>query len=593
MKSRTLALIHSGALICAVLTAGCSETQFPTTPAPVANVAPVVNLSGANYQGSITLANGTATSFNMTLIARGLGVTTRQVTAAQAPGTVEITGSFETGSGLSGSVRGMLEGTLENGRFQGNLDLPDCTRGYAGPMTDSGFAWTPSGDPVPGCPLTFVIQIPRPLGPGCTYAASPSRSSFSGNGGTATVNIGAGDRCAWAAESLVPWISIADPATGTGAGTITFTVGSNSGSGRQGTMRVAGHTIGISQGPECKYSVVPSTTSVRGSGGTGSINVTAPEGCEWTASSSVDWLTLSASSGAGNGVLTFTAKPNSGPARQGTLQVAGQSVTITQEPGCSFSVTPANVSVPAAGGSGTIAITGPAGCGWAAQSGEPWVTLSPATGSGNGTVTFTAQRNTGPQRQATLQVAGRSVIVTQAGECVYSISPPNAAFTPTGGPGNVAVTAGSDCNWTATSNANEPWLQVTSGASGQGNGTVSYGVQANAGAERIGTLLIAGQTFTVTQAAAACVFLIKPQNATSGEAGGPGSVAVATRSDCNWTATSMASWIRVTAGASGQGNGTVSYAVDANPSFPSGRTGTILIGDQLFTVTQDRCLSCG
>jgi hypothetical protein len=42
---------------------------------------------------------------------------------------------------------------------------------------------------------------------------------------------------------------------------------------------------------------------------------------------------------------------------------------------------------------------------------------------------------------------------------------------------------------------------VTAGASGTGNGTVSFTVAANTGAARSGTLTIGGQTFTVTQAA--------------------------------------------------------------------------------------------
>ena len=187
----------------------------------------------------------------------------------------------------------MLEGTLENGMFQGNLDLPDCTRGYAGPITDSGFAWTPAGNPVPGCPLTFAIEIPRPLGPGCTYAASPSRSSFAGNGGTATVDIVAGDRCVWAAESLVSWISIENPVTGTGAGKITFRVAANPESARQGRWLAGRHR---SSKESRQLLVAPSTTSVAEAANR-KITVTTQEACEWTASSGVDWLTLSASSG--------------------------------------------------------------------------------------------------------------------------------------------------------------------------------------------------------------------------------------------------------------------------------------------------------
>ena len=40
---------------------------------------------------------------------------------------------------------------------------------------------------------------------------------------------------------------------------------------------------------------------------------------------------------------------------------------------------------------------------------------------------------------------------------------------------------------------------ITSGASGSGNGTVAFTVAANPGASRNGTIVVAGQTFTITQ----------------------------------------------------------------------------------------------
>jgi uncharacterized protein (TIGR03437 family) len=81
--------------------------------------------------------------------------------------------------------------------------------------------------------------------------------------------------------------------------------------------------------------------------------------------------------------------------------------------------------------------------------------------------------------------------------CSYSINPTGQSFVAAGGTGSVAVMAGSGCGWTATSNA--AWISVTSGASGNGNGTVNYSVAVNSGAARSGTITIAGQTFTVTQ----------------------------------------------------------------------------------------------
>ncbi len=82
--------------------------------------------------------------------------------------------------------------------------------------------------------------------------------------------------------------------------------------------------------------------------------------------------------------------------------------------------------------------------------------------------------------------------------CIYSISPASQSFGSTGGTGNVTVSAAAGCSWTAVSN-NTAWLHITGGWSGNGNGALSYSVDANTGAGRTGILTVAGQIFTVTQ----------------------------------------------------------------------------------------------
>ena len=63
------------------------------------------------------------------------------------------------------------------------------------------------------------------------------------------------------------------------------------------------------------------------------------------------------------------------------------------------------------------------------------------------------------------------------------------------------VTVPDGACWTAVSNA--PWITLTSSGSGTGNSQITYSVAANpATTPRVGTLTIAGQTFTVTQAGA-------------------------------------------------------------------------------------------
>jgi hypothetical protein len=170
----------------------------------------------------------------------------------------------------------------------------------------------------------------------------------------------------------------------------------------------------------------------------------------------------------------------------------------------------------------------------------------------------------------------------QVGACEATIAPVSQALSAAGGTGSVAVTAPTGCAWTASSNAS--WITVTAGSSG--NGTVNYSVAANtATASRTGTLTIAGQTFTVTQAGVTCTYTISPASQSFTASAGTGSVAVTALAGCAWTARSNASWITVTAGSSGSGNGIVNYSVAANTATAS-RTGALTIASQAFTVTQ-------
>jgi hypothetical protein len=95
--------------------------------------------------------------------------------------------------------------------------------------------------------------------------------------------------------------------------------------------------------------------------------------------------------------------------------------------------------------------------------------------------------------------AAKSVTATfTAPVCKFSISPTSSAFTKTGGNGSVNSTASSGgCAWTAKSNVT--WVTLT-GSNFTGTAAVKYAVaRNNTGANRSGTLTIAGVTFTITQ----------------------------------------------------------------------------------------------
>jgi Tol biopolymer transport system component len=83
----------------------------------------------------------------------------------------------------------------------------------------------------------------------------------------------------------------------------------------------------------------------------------------------------------------------------------------------------------------------------------------------------------------------------------------------------------------------------------------------------------------------ACAVALVPTSTSVSAAGAAGTVGVTAPTGCPWTAVSNApSWVTVTGGSSGTGNGTVSYAVAVNVAGP--RTGTVTIGGETFTLDQ-------
>jgi hypothetical protein len=169
--------------------------------------------------------------------------------------------------------------------------------------------------------------------------------------------------------------------------------------------------------------------------------------------------------------------------------------------------------------------------------------------------------------------------------CSYSLTPTARNFTASGGSDMIGVTTSAGCAWTAGNNGNT-WITITSGASGTDSGPVNYTVAANPNTSpRTGTMTIAGQTFTVTQDAAPCVYTLAPTAQSFTAAPATSSVGVTANSGCAWSATSNSSFLSITSGSSGNGNGTVNYSVAQNTST-SQRTGTLTVAGQTFTVTQ-------
>lgn len=181
---------------------------------------------------------------------------------------------------------------------------------------------------------------------------------------------------------------------------------------------------------------------------------------------------------------------------------AETSTTAPTSDRCQVSVTNSTSSFTATGGTGTVSVTTARDCTWSASSGASWLSIGAASGQGEATISYNVAANTVPSpRSGAITVSAQSVEVSQAAApCRFSLSRSGDSIAAAGGRLSVDVSTMSGCGWTATSGV--PWISVTSGQSGNANGTVGLSVAANTGADRVGQVNVGGQTYTVTQAAA-------------------------------------------------------------------------------------------
>lgn len=434
------------------------------------------------------------------------------------------------------------------------------------------------------------------FGSSCAYAINPATIPATAAGGTAIVNVTATNAaCTWTASGLN-----ATPASGSGDQQVTLTILSNPNpAGRVLNATIAGQPFTVNQsGINCTVSLSSSSASIASAGGSGTVDVSTPAGCTYNATGGPGWIAVTSNaSGAGPGPVTlaYNVGPNSTTVpRSATLTIGDQSFQISQAATpCSVTVDASALSSPFAsiGGAVSIGVTANgANCSWTASSGATWATVSPLSGTGNGTINVTANSNaaSATSRFTNLTVAGQSVGVSQSGTaCSYSLASFAASVPFAGGAGSVTVTSPSVCSWSATPDPAAPWLTITSSGAA-GTSDVVFSAQPNPNASpRSGTLTIAGSSFTVTQGAAPCNYTLSSTGTTLAAPGASSSFTFSTTAaGCSASAVSYSGWLSATTAAAPDGkSGTVNFSAAANPAGTS-RVGTIQFAGQTFTVTQ-------
>ncbi len=193
-----------------------------------------------------------------------------------------------------------------------------------------------------------VACFARPVQAQCVYNVSTTTVSVPSFANTGSLSVTTGTSCGWTASSNVSWITVTGGVSGSGIGTVTYSVAANTtGAARGGTLTVAGKTVTINQaGASCTYLVSTTNVSVPSTASSGSFSVTTGTSCSWTAVSNVSWVTITVgASGSGIGTVTYGVAVNTSGARSGTLTAAGKTVTINQAAGSPPLAPPKNLRV--------------------------------------------------------------------------------------------------------------------------------------------------------------------------------------------------------------------------------------------------------
>ena len=148
----------------------------------------------------------------------------------------------------------------------------------------------------------------------------------------------------------------------------------------------------------CKFSINPTTSTFLGTTQTTSIDVAAPFGCAWTASSNQAWATISdGAAGTGTGAVQIRIAANkSGTARTATITVGGQTATLTQgDAACNYSLDLYQTYVSASGDTAAFQLTTSPGCPWAITNNYPVAVqiTSGASGTASGTIRLSLASN--------------------------------------------------------------------------------------------------------------------------------------------------------------------------------------------------------
>ena len=193
----------------------------------------------------------------------------------------------------------------------------------------------------------------------CSYSIDPTSASAAAGGGNGSVSVTAGAGCDWTAVSNDAWITVTGGASGSGNGTVNYSVG---GQHRTCPQRHDHHWrpdvhgesgVGVHLGDRPDERECRRGRRRRQRERHGRRRVRLDRGQQRR----VDHGDGRRERERQRHGETTRSPRNTGAARSGTITIGGQTFTVNQASGCTWVIDPTSASVAAGGGSGSVGVT--------------------------------------------------------------------------------------------------------------------------------------------------------------------------------------------------------------------------------------------
>ena len=207
-----------------------------------------------------------------------------------------------------------------------------------------------------------------------------------------------------------------------------------------------------------------------------------------------------------------------------------------------------------------------------------------------GTIMSYCHLSGGTQTRFTFGQSGEaSYVVPEAMRAdIQAVTPALSTIT---APASVAPAASANASVTAVGGVTYQWTITNGTINGSStSNTVNFTATTNPVTLKVKATNASGCSatdFVQVAVTASCTYQLSKSNQAFSASGGGDTVGVTAGVGCAWTASESESWITITGGTPGSGNGNLTYTV--SPNTGSARVGAMTIAGQAFTVNQSAC----